>query len=81
MTMMLYTMDPSDVQKNANIVKEVVLAGLEKEGFLEKGKAVEIGSKYAIIMHERGWLGALLDKWFDGIKEKSLRITFVKIIS
>jgi len=79
--MYVYTTDAQEINKNANTIKEVVLNGLQREGVITKEKADEIASKYAIVMHKKGWLGQLWDKWFEGIKEDSFRITFVKIIS
>ena len=77
--MHLYTLDVDDMQKNANIIKECVLVGLEREGLL-KGAAADIGTRYAVVLHKKGWFGQFLEKLFDGIKEGSFKITFVKII-
>lgn len=79
--MIMYTLGSEDMTQNANIIKEVVLSGLENQGFLKPGQAKELGERYAIVMHKKGWLGQLWDKWFEGIKEGSFRISFVKIVS
>lgn len=78
--MHIYTQDLEDMNKHANLVKEVVLESLEREGFL-KIPAAEIGARYAVILHKKGWLGELWDKWFAGVKEGSFKISFVKIVS
>jgi len=78
--MIVYTTDPDEIQKNANTVKEVVLAALEREGFLKLGMALEIGEKYAVVLHKKGWFGEWFNKHFLGIKEGSFRISFVKLV-
>lgn len=75
----IYGQDLEALNRHANVVKEVVLEGLEEEGFL-KGSAAEIGARYAVILHKKGWLGQFWDKWFAGIKEGSFKISFVKIV-
>lgn len=75
----IYGQSLEDLNKHANLVKEVILESLEKEGFL-KAPATEIGSRYAVILHKKGWLGQFWDKWFSGIKEGAFKVTFVKII-
>jgi hypothetical protein len=77
--MFIYTQDAETMLKNANVVKEVVLGALEREGLLTK-KAEEIAPLYAIVMHKRGWLGQFWDKWFEGVEKDSFRVTFVKIV-
>jgi len=77
--MLIYTQDVEDINRHGNIVKEVVLEGLEREGFL-KAPAAEIGARYAIIIHKKGWLGELWDKWFAGIKDGGFKVSFVKIV-
>lgn len=79
--MVVYTLDAEDMTRNANVIKETVLSGLEAQGFLKPGQALEISEKYAVILHKKGWLGSFWDKWFEGIKEGSFRISFVKIVS
>jgi hypothetical protein len=71
----MYVQDyENEMLKNANAVKEVVLWALEREGLLTK-PAAEIGERYAIVLHKKGWFGVLWDKWFDGIKDGNLKIT------
>lgn len=79
--MIVYTLDAEDMLKNANVIKEVVLNGLEAQGFLKPGQAKEIGEQYGVVLHKKGWMGEFWDKWFAGIKEGSFRISFVKIVS
>jgi hypothetical protein len=61
--MQIYSLDIEDMTQNANIVKEAMLAVLEKEGLLKK-PAHEIAAEYAVIISKPGWLGQL----FKGIK-------------
>jgi len=77
--MYIYTQDAEDVNKHANLIKEVILESLEREGLL-KGSAAEVGSRYAVMLHKKGWLGELWDKWFSGIKEGNFKVSFVKIV-
>ncbi len=79
--MYVYTLDSEDIQKNANVIKEVILKGLEHEGYIKSGDATKIGELYAIVLHKKGWFGEWFDKHFLGIKEGSFRISFVKIVS
>lgn len=77
--MNIYGQDLEALNKHANIIKEVVLEGLEREGLL-KAPAAEVGARYAVILHKKGWLGQFWDKWFTGINEGSFKISFVKIV-
>lgn len=73
-------MDMGQLQTNANTIKEILLEGLEKEGLL-KGTAKEIGSKYAVVAHKKGWLGKLLGRLFNGAGEgMDIKVTLVKIV-
>lgn len=76
--MHVYSLDIEDMTQNANIVKEAMLAVLEKEGLLKK-PAAEIAAEYAVIISKPGWLGQL----FKGIKaddKNSLRYDVVKSV-
>lgn len=78
--MTLYSMDIEQLTSNLNVAKEMLLEALEREGLL-KGSAKEIGEKYAVIIHKRGWLGSLWAKWFEGLKDEAgFRVTLVKIV-
>ena len=77
--MYVYSISAEDMTKNANVVKETVLAGLEREGLLKKA-AKEIAEEYAIVIHKRGWMGSLWDKWFEGVEKDCFRVSFVKVI-
>lgn len=75
----LYSFDSEEMLKNANVVKDIVLGALEREKLLTKS-AAEIGEKYAIVLHQRGWFGRFWNKWFEGTKEDALQVHFVKIV-
>ena len=77
--MYIYTQDLEDINRHANLVKEVVLECLEREGLL-KATAADIGARYAVVLHKKGWLGEFWDKWFSGVKEGGFKISFVRII-
>ncbi len=75
--MNMYSMTEADLTANANAVKEAVLRGLEREGLL-KG-ADDLATKYAIVIHKKGFLGKLFDK-LTGAGDDQLAVTFVKIV-
>ena len=78
--MYMYSMDTETMLSNANTAKEVVLAGLEAEGLL-KGTAKEIGEKYALVAHKKGWFGSLWSRMFEGKKDDAMLMTLVKKVS
>ncbi len=76
----MYTHDTEEMLRNANVVKEALLCGLEREGLLKKS-AQEIGETYAIVLHKRGWLGKFWLKWFAEFKEEAaIKCDLVKIV-
>lgn len=79
--MQIYSLDVEDLTKNANIVKEAVLAALEKDGLLKK-PATEIAEEYAIVISKPGWLGKFWKKLHQGNAEdaKNLRYDVVKSV-
>ncbi len=79
----LYSMSPENLLTNMNVAKDVLLAGLEREGLL-KGMAKEIGEKYGLVIHKKGWFGSLWERLFGGMKDEKgaegFRVTMVKIV-
>lgn len=63
---------------NANLVKDILLFSLEKEGLLTK-PAQEITESYAIVLHRKGFFGTIIDKLFN-FEDKGLKITIVKLV-
>lgn len=63
----------------ANKVKEIVVRTLSNEGYITKEKAEEFLSKYAVVEHHAGWLGATIDKLLRNKTDIYYRI--VKILS
>lgn len=78
--MIILNQDSEQLMTTANTVKEVLLYGLEREGYLVQGTAKDIGEKYAIVIHQRGWLGKLWDKHFEKIEGDGLRVSLIKIV-
>ena len=63
-------MDDNELQKNANIVKEIVLETLVRFDEIEQEKAERLMAQYAIVLHQRGALGKWIDKAI-GVFKKS----------
>ena len=77
MDVQIYSMDIEDMNKNANIVKEALLAALEQDGLLKK-PAVEVAEEYAVVISKAGWFGKLWKKL--NVDEKNLRYDVVKSV-
>ena len=75
----IYSFDQEEMVRQANIIKETVLEGLEKEGLL-KATAKEIAEHYVVFIHKKGWLGALFSKWFGDADDNCFRVNFFKAI-
>ena len=71
-------MTDEQLTSNANLIKEVIVAQLEKEGLLTK-PAQEICETYAVIMHRRGFFGKIIDKMM-GVEHDRLVISIVKML-
>lgn len=54
--------NPHDKAAEANKIKEIVVRALVQEGYISKEKADDFLSKYAIIDHQKGWLGTFVDR-------------------
>jgi hypothetical protein len=67
-----------DLTVKCNLVKEVLLEALERDGLLKK-LATEIARDYAVILAEPGWLGRLFRK-IAGEKEGSISIRIMKVV-
>lgn len=79
MDMQLYTMETSDMQKNANVVKEALLGALEREGLL-KESAESIATKYAVVISKPGWLGTLFKRINGTYEKNTLAVDVVKVV-
>lgn len=72
--------DSEEMVTQANIIKDVVLEALEREGLLTK-PAKEIGEMYAVVFHKRGWFGACWAKCFgDEKRDNYFRINLLKSV-
>lgn len=79
--MYLYSATIEEMTTNANIVKESLLAALDREGLLKKS-AEELAKEYAIILHKKSWLGRAWDSLFDNLaKGTDIRVDVVRRIS
>lgn len=68
----------ADLTKNCNLVKEILLSALERDGLLKK-PAAEICQDYAVVLAEPGWLGRLFRK-VTGEKDGDLQIRILKSV-
>jgi hypothetical protein len=75
----LYTMETSDMQKNANIVKEALLGALEREGMLKESGEV-IASRYAVVISKPGWLGSVFKRMSGTFEKNMLAVDVVKVV-
>lgn len=73
------SMDIEELMKTGNVVKEAVLAALEKDGLLKK-PASEIGDSYVVVVAEPRWFGKLFRKVTGKEDEKELRIYVMKAL-
>ncbi len=62
MTWTVYQYSEPELTSLANQAKEQLLFALSNEGLL-KGDPHQIAREYAIVIHKKGWLGQLWDKW------------------
>lgn len=60
--MKMYSFTETDMQINANLVKDVLLRALENDGVIAEGEAVSLGSKYAVLVGKKGFFGQIYDK-------------------
>jgi len=60
----------------ANKVKELVVRTMVNEGYLTREKGEDFLSKYAIVEHQKGWLGSTIDKLIP----KDCRDSFYRIV-
>lgn len=70
--MTVYSLTTEDMTRDANLVKELLLTKLEKEGLLKK-PAAEIAQEYVVTFSKPGWFGSLFDK-ITGKKEDEGRL-------
>lgn len=75
-------MTNTDFQANANMIKELLLDSLEKEGLLNQ-PASKIKETYAIVVVKKGWLVRTFDKLFGfGTADTSNpHLVLVKVLS
>lgn len=77
----MYTVHKSNIQeltKDCNVVKEVLLEALERDGLLKK-PASEISENYAVILAASGWFGRLFRK-LTGEKDQVVTVVIVKSV-
>jgi len=75
--MEMYSMDLMSLTKNANEIKDTVLAALEREGLL-KVPAAEIADKYVVVLHKEGWLGRSFKRIVGKYEPNALAIDVLK---
>lgn len=73
-----YGNNEGDIQTNANVVKEMVLTQLAKDGHINN--PIELSEEYAVVVVKKGWLGRMIDKYFfrDGEKDV-VKLAIVKV--
>ena len=69
-----------NMQSDFNLVKEVLVSALVREGYLASDKADEFLKRYAIITHKRGWLGRKFEHFFNNESEQTTKISVVKLV-
>ena len=75
------TMSDSDLTKFANLIKDNLINALFEEGLLETEDPRHLSGNYAIVLHRKGTLGTIWDK-FRGIEPSptALHIAVVKSV-
>ena len=67
-------------QKEANIVKDLVVAGLASEGYITEKQYKTFCENYAIVFRTKGWFGKLFDR-FRGLPPKGrVAIHMVRVV-
>lgn len=64
--------------ENYNSVKEVIITGLFREGFLTKEQAETLLTQYAVVLVKGNWLGQAIGKLLN--KKDAQCIKLVKIV-
>lgn len=72
----IYTQTDADLQNNANLVKDLLLARLEQDGVV--GNAAKLSETYCVLLVRKGLFGRILDKFF-GAGDDSVFFKIVKI--
>lgn len=75
-----YTLSLEELTGNANSIKEVLLNVLDREGLL-KEPAETLNSKFAVVIHQKGFFGRVIDK-LRGVSDDSenLQISIVRVL-
>lgn len=75
-----YTLSLEELTGNANSIKEVLLNALDREGLL-KEPAETLNSKFAVVIHQKGFFGRVIDK-LRGVSDDSenLQISIVRVL-
>ncbi len=76
--MHVYSMTSDSLTENANVVKEALLARLEKDGHL-KTPADELSKQYVALVHEPRWFGRLFASVLAKEDRNNLRVTIGKV--
>lgn len=74
-----YTMSLEELTINANLSKEILLSVLDKEGLL-KESAETLNSKYAVVIHPKGFFGKIIDKLRGIDSSDNLQVSVVKVL-
>lgn len=76
----MYTVEAEDYTRNANVIKEVLLQALERDGLLTK-KASEIAASYAVVARKRGWFGMLFKRLAgEEPKDDNIIVDVLKVV-
>lgn len=78
--MMIYNLTLEELIRNANIIKEVLIEALAKEGLLKDPKLDPeiLCNRYAVILKPKGLLGDIWDKIQGNVKDDQIKIEIVK---
>jgi hypothetical protein len=77
--MKMYSMNVTELQKNANAIKEHLLSWLEGEGIISSGKANELAEQYSVIVYEKGMLGKAVDKVLGVTEDDCAHFKIVRV--
>lgn len=74
MQLKLYKFTETELQTMANEIKDMLLQRLEKAKLLKESMDY-IGAKYVFVLHEKGWLGRIFEKYFNRENNEGLAFT------
>ncbi len=70
MTLETYNETAQDLQHNANVVKDILFDALIEDKIL----TAEQAEKYVIVLHKKGYFGALLEKLWGSTDKVSFKV-------